>query len=80
MIMKALLASTLLALGLLTAAPAAAQRLEIGPDGPAVDLRSRGQRERDIDREETRRDLQRGDVRRNRRELGTQPDADDDED
>jgi hypothetical protein len=77
--MKAILASSLLALGLLATAPASAQSIDVGPGGPSVDLRSRGQRERDIDREDTRRDLQRGEVRRNRRELGTQPDAEDDD-
>ncbi|AWN43792.1 hypothetical protein [Methylobacterium durans] len=73
--MKAVLASSMLALGLLAAAPASAQRLEIGPDGPGVDLRQRGQRERDVDREETRRDL-----RRDPRNERIAPDDDDDDD
>jgi hypothetical protein len=77
--MKAILAPSLFALGLLAAAPASAQSIEVGPGGPSVDLRPRGQRERDMDREDMRRDLQRGEVRRNRRELGTQPDTDDDD-
>ncbi|MER2266487.1 hypothetical protein [Methylobacterium oxalidis] len=72
--MKAILASSLLALGLLAAAPASAQRLEIGPDGPGVDLRSRGQRERDLDREDTRREM-----RRDRRDGVVNPDDDDDD-
>ncbi|MER2265679.1 hypothetical protein [Methylobacterium oxalidis] len=77
--MKAILASSLLALGLLAAAPASAQRLEIGPDGPGVDLRSRGQRERDLDREEMRRDMRRNEMRRDRRDGRVAPDDDDDE-
>jgi hypothetical protein len=36
--------------------PASAQRIDIGPGGPSIDLRSRGQRERDFRREEFRRD------------------------
>jgi len=36
--------------------PAAAQRIDIGPGGPSLDLRSRAQRERDFRREEFRRD------------------------
>ena len=35
--------------------PASAQRIDIGPGGPSIDLRSRGQRERDFRREELRR-------------------------
>ena len=54
--MKTLLAVAVLAASLASVVPAAAQRIEIGPDGPSVDLRSRGQRERDFRREEYRRD------------------------
>ncbi|WP_292507008.1 hypothetical protein [Methylobacterium sp.] len=79
-IMKAILASSLLALGLLAAAPASAQRLEIGPDGPAVDMRSRDGRDRDYDRREIRRDMERGEMRRDRREMQRSDDDDDDED
>ncbi|AWN44401.1 hypothetical protein [Methylobacterium durans] len=78
--MKVLLASSVLAAGLLAAVPASAQSIEVGPGGPSVDLRSRGQRERDIDREETRRDIDRGGVRRERREIRRGPGADDDDD
>lgn len=77
--MKAILASSLLAFGLLATAPASAQRLEIGPDGPSVDTRSRGQRERDIERREMRRDMRRDEVPRDRRDGPVDPD-DDDED
>ena len=54
--MKTLLAGAVLAASLATVVPAAAQRIDIGPDGPSVDLRSRSQRERDFRREEYRRD------------------------
>ena len=54
--MKTLLAGAVLAASLATVVPAAAQRIDIGPDGPSVDLRSRSQRERDFRREEFRRD------------------------
>lgn len=37
-----------------TAVPA--QTVDFGPGGPSVDLRSRGQRERDFQREQVRRD------------------------
>ena len=75
--MKVVLASSLLALGVFAAAPAPAQRLEVGPDGPGVDLRSREQRA--IDRENARRDVDRREMRRERREL-RRPDAYDDDD
>ena len=48
--MKTLLAGAVLAASLASVVPAAAQRIEIGPDGPSVDLRSRAQRERDFRR------------------------------
>ena len=54
--MKTLLAGAILAASLATVVPASAQRIDIGPDGPSVDLRSRGQRERDFRRDEYRRD------------------------
>ncbi|MCJ2066581.1 hypothetical protein MKK63_28375 [Methylobacterium sp. J-088] len=54
--MKTLLAGAILAASLASVVPAAAQRIDIGPDGPSVDLRSRGQRERDFRRDEYRRD------------------------
>ena len=54
--MKTLLAGAILAASLASVVPATAQRIDIGPDGPSVDLRSRGQRERDFRREEYRRD------------------------
>lgn len=52
--MKILLAGTVLAATMGATVPASAQRLTIGPDGPGIDLRSRGQRMRD--REMARRD------------------------
>ena len=52
--MKFLLAGALLATTLGVSVPASAQRLTFGPDGPGLDLRSRGQRMRD--REMSRRD------------------------
>ncbi|WP_233382877.1 hypothetical protein [Methylobacterium sp. C25] len=52
--MKIMLAGSILAATMAAAVPASAQRITIGPDGPGVDLRSRGQRERD--REWARRD------------------------
>ncbi|MBD8905380.1 hypothetical protein [Methylorubrum zatmanii] len=55
--MTALLAGTVVAATMAAAAPASAQSITIGPDGrPGIDLRSRGQRERDYDREMRRRD------------------------
>lgn len=81
--MKAVLASSLLALGLLAATPASAQRLEIGPDGPGIDMRTRRQRDRDLDRQDMRRDIDRGEVRRERGEMRRRPEIennDDDED
>ncbi|WP_336487747.1 hypothetical protein [Methylobacterium nigriterrae] len=60
--MKAVLVIVLLATGISLPGPASAQRLELGPDGPGVDLRSR--RQRDLDREDARRDRQ--EMRRDR--------------
>jgi hypothetical protein len=55
--MKKLFVTALVATTLLGAGAASAQRFDIGPDGPSVDLRSGRQRERDeIRREEMRRD------------------------
>ncbi|GBU17749.1 MULTISPECIES: hypothetical protein [Methylobacterium] len=54
--MKPILASAILAVTVLGAAPASAQSIGIGPDGPRIDLRSRAQRERDYDRAMMRRD------------------------
>lgn len=51
---KILLASAMVAGTLGVAAPAFAQRVTIGPDGPGVDFRTRQQRMRD--REEARED------------------------
>ncbi|MCJ2051848.1 hypothetical protein [Methylobacterium sp. J-070] len=66
--MKTLLAGAVLAASLATVVPAAAQRIDIGPDGPSVDLRSRGQRERDFRREDYRHDRARDEDRYYRRE------------
>ncbi|HEX8417690.1 MAG TPA: hypothetical protein VF641_08800 [Methylobacterium sp.] len=57
--MKTLLAGAVLAASLMTVAPASAQRIDIGPGGPSVDLRNRAQRERDYDRMDSRRDRDR---------------------
>jgi hypothetical protein len=54
--MKTLLAGAIVAASLASVAPASAQTFDIGPGGPSIDLRSRGQRERDYRREEYRRD------------------------
>ena len=65
----ALLAATL-ALPVATAGPAAAQRIDIGPGGPSIDLRSRAQRERDYERRDAyrrARDYDRGDYYRRER-------------
>ncbi|MCJ2024644.1 MULTISPECIES: hypothetical protein [unclassified Methylobacterium] len=54
--MKTLLAGAIVVASIASTAPAVAQRIDIGPGGPSIDLRSRGQRERDFQREEYRRD------------------------
>ncbi|WP_375454230.1 hypothetical protein [uncultured Methylobacterium sp.] len=54
--MKTFLIGAMLAASVASIAPAAAQRIDIGPGGPSVDLRSRGERERDFRRREYRRD------------------------
>ncbi|GJE61942.1 hypothetical protein [Methylobacterium trifolii] len=73
--MKLVLAASLVAIGLLSGAPASAQSIGIGPDGPNIDLRSRGQRERDMDREEARRENRR-DMRREQRRRDMEDDDD----
>ena len=65
--MKAAIAGSLFALGLISITPSFAQSIQIGPDGPGIDLRSRAQRERDMDREEARREERREMRRRERR-------------
>lgn len=64
--MTALLAGTIVAATMATA-PASAQSITIGPDGPGIDLRSRGQRERDYRREMRARDMDRDDYYREQR-------------
>ena len=54
--MKTLLAGAILAASLASVVPAAAQRIDVGPGGPSVDLRSRAQRDRDFRRDDYRRD------------------------
>ncbi|GJD48302.1 hypothetical protein OPKNFCMD_1019 [Methylobacterium crusticola] len=54
--MKTMLAGAILAATVISAVPASAQIVDIGPGGPSIDLRSRGQRERDYQRAEMRRD------------------------
>ncbi|WP_449410236.1 hypothetical protein [Methylobacterium komagatae] len=54
--MRIVLAGALVAASVLTAVPAFAQTIELGPRGPSIDLRSRGERERDFRREQYRRD------------------------
>jgi hypothetical protein len=54
--MEALLAGAVVVASLASIVPASAQRIDLGPGGPSVDLRSRGERERDYRRDEYRRD------------------------
>ncbi|MGU3540867.1 hypothetical protein [Methylobacterium sp. A54F] len=55
--MKTFLAgAAILAATFTTTVPASAQRIDLGYGGPSIDLRSRGQRERDYNREVSRRD------------------------
>jgi hypothetical protein len=61
--MKHYLTAAVLAATVIGAVPASAQSIDFGPGGPSVDLRSRGQRERDFRREEWRRDRDYGDRR-----------------
>lgn len=75
--MKTVLASSLLTVGLLATAPATAQRLEVGPDGPAVDVRPRGREV--IERDDVRPGVERREIRRERREI-RRPEVDDDDD
>lgn len=71
--MKTLIVGAALAVafgaGVAGTVPASAQRIDIGPGGPSIDLRSRGQRERDIRREEFRRDAYRRTRDDDRRDL-----------
>lgn len=71
--MKHILAGSLLAIGLFSVAPASAQSIQIGPDGPGIDLRSRRERERDADREEVRREMRREERRRDREDYDDRP-------
>lgn len=75
--MKVVLASSLLALSVFAAAPATAQRLEVGPDGPSVDVRPRGREV--IERDDVRPGVERREIRRERRDM-RRPDMDDDDD
>lgn len=52
----ALLAGTVVAATMAAAAPASAQSITIGPDGPGIDLRSQSRRERDYQRKVQDRD------------------------
>ncbi|WP_407527302.1 hypothetical protein [Methylobacterium oryzisoli] len=54
--MKKLLTGTILIATVAMAVPASAQVIDFGRGGPSVDLRSRGERERDFRRDEMRRD------------------------
>lgn len=58
--MRTLLASAiLLATMTVGTVPASAQRIELGPDGPRIDLRSRSERARDLRRERRDREYDR---------------------
>lgn len=54
--MKTFLIGAVLAATVASVVPASAQRIDIGPGGPSVDLRSRSERERDFRRDEFRRE------------------------
>ncbi|MDR7038921.1 hypothetical protein J2X36_003693 [Methylobacterium sp. BE186] len=73
--MRYLLAGSLIAIGLSSAPPLHAQSIDIGPGGPNIDLRSRRERERDLDREDARREM-----RRDQRRRDIEDDDDDDDD
>lgn len=79
--MRSILAASLLAGTLLGVSPAilsmpaSAQTIEIGPGGPSVDMRSRGERRRD----EVREDMRREDRREMRREMRRRDMEDDDD-
>lgn len=60
--MKSVIAGIIMAGTLVSAMPASAQRIDIGPGGPSVDMRSRGDRARDDRRD----DYRRGEARRDR--------------
>ena len=59
--MKTMIVGAVLAASLASVVPAAAQRIDVGPNGPSVDFRSRAQRDRDVRREDYRRDSDRDD-------------------
>ena len=50
--MKKLFVGIVLAATVASAMPASAQRIDIGPGGPSIDMRSRGERARDERRED----------------------------
>lgn len=54
--MKKLFVGIVLAATVASAVPASAQRIDIGPGGPSIDMRSRGDRMRDNRREDFRRE------------------------
>lgn len=54
--MKKLFVGIVLAATMVSAVPASAQRIDIGPGGPSIDMRSRGERARDNRREDFRRE------------------------
>ena len=62
--MKLILIGSVVASGLFFAAPASAQTIEIGPNGPGIDLRSPREREREEIRREERREMRREERRR----------------
>lgn len=59
--MKKLLTGTILIATIAMAVPASAQVIDLGRGGPSIDLRSRGERERDFRRQEYRRQEMRRD-------------------
>jgi hypothetical protein len=77
--MKTLLVTAVCAVGIFSILPASAQNIEIGPGGPSVDFRSRGERERDIERQEMRRDRAIERRREYRREQELRRDEDDED-
>ncbi|ACL55590.1 hypothetical protein [Methylobacterium nodulans] len=77
--MKTFLVTAVCAVGIFSISPASAQNIEIGPGGPSVDFRSRGERERDIERQEMRRDRAIERRREYRREQELRRDEDDED-
>lgn len=57
--MKKLFVGIVVAATVFSAVPASAQRIDIGPGGPSIDMRSRGERVRDNRREDYRRESDR---------------------